>query len=67
MILRNNNGKEREFKVLLKIERENNKYIVYKDSVTNNVYAGKYKGKKLCVLTDEEYEVINSIFERIEG
>lgn len=67
MILKNNNGKEREFKILLRIEKSNNRYIIYKDLVTNNIYAGKYKSKKLNALSDEEYEVINSIFERIEG
>lgn len=67
MILKNSNGKEREFKILLKIEKDKEKYAIYKDYLTNNLYAGKIKKNKLVILTDEEYIYINNIYERIES
>ena len=65
MILKNKKGIERNFKVLLKVEEDNKKYIVYKDINTLNIYGGKYVKDKLLPLNNNEYEMINEIMKRV--
>ena len=67
MILRNKNGKEREMNLLLKIHRNDNDYLIYKDYLTDNIYAGKLDNKKLVSLTEEEFNNISKLLERMEG
>lgn len=67
MILKNKNGKEREMELLLEINKDNNRYIVYRDYLTKNIYSGKISRKKLKCLTEEECIYINNILERMEG
>lgn len=67
MILKNKNGKEREFELLLEINKDNNKYLVYKDYLTDNIYSGKLNNNKLDLLDDNEYEYINNLIKRIDG
>ena len=48
MILKNHNNKEREFKVLFKIKKNDQEYIIYEDILTNNIYGGlinSFEGK----------------------
>ncbi len=67
MRLRNSKGRERNFKLILKLEKENNTYIVYQDINTGNYYAGKKKGKKLLIIDDDEKNYIDKYLERISG
>lgn len=67
MIIKNKSGKEREMELLLEIDNDNNKYLVYRDFLTNNIYSGRVSRKKLKVLNEEEYEYINNILKRMEG
>lgn len=67
MILKNKNGKERELCLLLKIQKNSNEYMVYKDYLTNNIYAGKLVNNKLVSLNNEEYNNVNKLLERMEG
>lgn len=67
MIIENKNGKEREFKVLLEINKDKNNYIIYEDIITNKVYCGKKDKNNLVVLKDEEYDYLEKILDKIEG
>lgn len=67
MILKNSKGIEREFNILFEIEKNNNKYIVYKDMMTNNIYGGKCKNDNLEALNEKEFEFINNILEKLNG
>lgn len=65
MILRNKKNIERNFKEILKIEIENNKYIVYQDINTLNIYSGRIEGNYLKPLNDEEFNSINKVLNNI--
>ena len=67
MILKNSNGNERNFEILFEVIKEDNKYIVYKDSITNNIYGGKCDNNKLIVLNDDEIEYLNKMIEKLNG
>lgn len=67
MILRNNKGTERDFDVLFEVEKNNKKYVVYKDQLTGNIYGGKLEEDKLKVLDDSEFEFINNMIEKLKG
>ena len=67
MILKNKSGKEREMCLLLKINNNDNDYLIYKDYLTNNYYAGRLNSNKLVSLNDEEFNNIKKIIERLEG
>ena len=67
MILKNNKGVERNFEILFEIEKEENKYIVYKDPLTDNIYGGKYEGEKLTILEDNEINYLNKIIEKLDS
>ena len=67
MILRNKNGKEREMNLLLKIHKNDNDYLIYKDYLTDNYYGGRLSNNKLISLTEEEFNNISKLLERMEG
>ena len=65
MKLKNKRNSIREFNVILKIEKDNNTYLVYHDLVTDRIYSGKLKSNKLKVLNDAELDYVNNVLERI--
>ena len=68
MILKNKAGKERNVNVLFEVEINGNKYVVFRDKATKNVYSSKYvKDNELNSLNTFEYEIINNILERMNG
>ena len=67
MLLKNNKGIKREFEILFEVEKNDIKYVVYKDPVTDNIYFGKEIDNKLKKLEEEEYEYLNKVIEKIEG
>ena len=67
MILRNKKGRERSFKLLLKLEDKGKKYLVYEDIMSKKIYAGMQNNAKLERLEKEEVEKINKVLERISG
>ena len=68
MILKNKAGKERNVNVLFEVEINGNKYVVFRDKATKNVYSSKYvKDNELNSLNTCEYEIINNILERMNG
>ncbi|MBE6156880.1 MAG: hypothetical protein E7161_03945 [Firmicutes bacterium] len=67
MILKNSKGIERHFEIIFEIEKDSNKYIVYKDPLTGNVYSGKNVKGKLLVLEDNELDYLNKILEKLDS
>lgn len=67
MILRNNKGTERDFDILFEVEKNNKKYVIYKDQLTENIYGGRLEEDKLKVLDDSEFEFINKMIEKLKG
>lgn len=67
MILRNKAGKERNFKKLLEIEKRDKKYIIYEDINTLNIYGGKVNKKVLETLSEEEYEMLDKLMNKLVG
>ncbi len=67
MKLKNSRDMERNVELVLKIEKDNNTYLVYHDLISNNIYGGKLKNKKLKSLKEEEVEYVNNVLERICG
>lgn len=67
MLLKNNRGQERNFKLLMKIEKDDKIYLIYKDKITGKLYGGIKKEEKLSCLQDSEIELLNNIIERING
>jgi len=65
MILKNKKDIERTFKELLKIEINDNKYIVYQDINTLNIYSGRIEGNYLKPLNDNEFEYINKVLDKV--
>ncbi len=65
MILRNSKGRERNFKILFKIEHENNTYIVYEDYMTGKCYVGCIKDGNLNKLPKEEIDFVLKILEKV--
>ncbi len=67
MILKNNKGIERSFDILFELDKNNKKYIIYKDPLTENIYGGRFEKEKLKVLNDKEYEFVNNMIEKLKG
>jgi len=67
MILRNKNGIERNFRILFEVVHQNNKYIVYEDINTLNVYSGRVSKSLLKPLNNKEEEYINGILKGLVG
>ncbi len=66
MILKNSSGKEREFIALLEVEKDKQKYVVYKDILTGNIYGGRKTNNDLKALKDSEYDFLNGLLEKIK-
>ncbi len=67
MILRNKKGQERNFKILYKIEHNEEIYIVYEDYISSRFYVGLKKDNKLININEEETNFINSILKGVNG
>lgn len=67
MILRNIKGIERKFDILFEVKKNNQKYIIYRDQLTDNIYAGKYEKGILKALDDKEFELINNILGKLNS
>lgn len=67
MTIKNKNGKEREFELLLEINKDSNNYLVYKDYISNKIYAGKKNKNKLELLNEEEFEYLDNLIKKIDG
>ena len=67
MILRNKKGEERKFRLLYKIEHNDNLYLVYEDYITKKIYAGKKKQDKLKKLEEDELNYINKLIEKVSS
>lgn len=65
MILKNNNGIERNFKILFELENDNKKYIIYEDFNTLNIYCGRKEENILKPLDDKEFDLINKLIEKM--
>ena len=66
MIIENSKGTKKEFKLLFKIEKDKNTYLIYQDNYSKQVYAGKQTEGNLKKLNDNEVELINNILKKIE-
>lgn len=67
MILKNKKGNEKNLKLLIEVERNNKKYLIYEDINTLNIYSSRLDGNVLLPLDDEEYKLVNNIFKKISG
>lgn len=67
MKLKNKNGKEREFELLLEVYKDDNNYLVYKDYISNKLYSSRKNDNKLEVLNEEEFEYIDNLIKKIDG
>ena len=67
MIIKNKSGKERNLELLLEVNKNDNNYLVYKDNVTNKIYAGKRNNNKLEVLNEEEFSFLDIMLKKIDG
>ncbi len=65
MILRNSKGQERNFKILFKIEQNNNCYYIYEDYLTSRCYVGKKDCDKLKKINNEEMTLIKALLEKV--
>lgn len=66
MIIENGKGTKKEFKLLFKIEKDNNTYLIYQDDYSKQVYAGKKFKDNLKKLNDKEVDLINNLLKKIE-
>jgi len=67
MILKNKAGKEKEFKIIYEIKKQNHTYILYKDMVTEYVYGGKLIDEVLIPLNEMEYDWLNKLFKKFRS
>lgn len=67
MKLKNKNGKEREFELLLEVYKDGNNYLIYKDFISNKLYSSRKNDNKLEVLNEEEFEYIDNLIKKIDG
>lgn len=67
MILENSNGQKRDFLILLEIEKDNKKYIIYKDKISDNIYGGRISRNKLKSLNDIEYQFLNNMMNKFDN
>ena len=66
MIIENNKGIKKEFKLLFKIEKDNNIYLIYQDTYSKQIYAGKKYKDNLKKLNNKEVDLINNLLKKIE-
>ena len=66
MIIENSKGTKKEFKLLFKIEKDNNTYLIYQDNYSKQIYAGKKIEDNLKKLNDKEVDLINNLLKKIE-
>ncbi len=67
MLVKNKKGSEREFKLLFKLEKNKESYLVYQDQITSKIYSGKRIKDTLKPVDEEEIKMLNNILERING
>ena len=66
MIIENNKGIKKEFKLLFKIENDKNIYLIYQDNYSKQVYAGRQSNSNLKKLNNKEVDLINNLLNKIE-
>ena len=67
MIIKNSKGHEKEFKLLMEVEKNDIKYIVYQDiNNSNNIYAGKYEDKSIKKISSNEYQFLDKLLNEIK-
>ena len=66
MILRNSKGLEKNFKIILEVEKNKTKYIVYQDEKSNNIYAGKLLKDEIKAINKDEYEFLSNILDKMK-
>ena len=69
MIVYDFNNNPKECVVLAILEKDNQKYIIYKDSnnpsIKDNLLASKLIGEKLEELNDEEWEYVENEYKKL--
>ncbi len=66
MTIENSKGIKKEFKLLFKIEKDDNSYLIYQDTYNEQIYAGKQNKNNLKKLNDKEVDLINNLLKKIE-
>ena len=66
MILQNSKELKKEFKLLFKIEKDENIYLIYQDEYNKQIYAGKKIDDNLKKLNNKEVDLINNLLKKIE-
>lgn len=59
MILKNELDKNREVSLLYGVKIKNKKYVIYKDNVSCNIYAGRKENNELLPVNEEELKELN--------
>ena len=65
MILKNSKGQERNFKMLFKIEINDNIYFVYEDNITKKCYSGLKDGNKLKKIDKKNIMLLEEIIKKV--
>lgn len=66
MILQNSKELKKEFKLLFKIEKDENIYLIYQDEYNKQIYAGKKIDDNLKKLNNKEVMLIEELLQKIE-
>ena len=66
MILQNSKELKKEFKLLFKIEKDENIYLIYQDEYNKQIYAGKKIDDNLKKLNNKEVILIDELLQKIE-
>lgn len=66
MILQNSKKLKKEFKLLFKIEKDENIYLIYQDEYNKQIYAGKKIDDNLKKLNNKEVMLIDELLQKIE-
>ncbi len=66
MILQNSKELKKEFKLLFKIEKDENIYLIYQDEYNKQIYAGKKIDDNLKKLNNKEVMLIDELLQKIE-
>ena len=66
MTIENSKGIKKEFKLLFKIEKDDNSYLIYQDNYNKQIYSSKQNKNNLKKLNDKEVDLINNLLKKIE-
>ncbi len=65
MILENSRNIKKEFDIVFELEQDKKKYIIYKDPNNGNLFGGIIKNDTVKALSDKEYDMLNTLVERV--